>query len=220
MLQREESALQAAEYLLQIKAIKLNPDQPFIWASGLRSPIYCDNRRILSFPIIRTFVRQELTRMITDAFGEADFIAGVATGGIAHGVLVAQDLGLPFAYVRSEAKGHGLTNMIEGVVEAGQTVIVIEDLISTGKSSLNAVEALRAAGCRVKGMGAIFSYGLDKAIRSFSEANCPLAPLTDYNTLLRKAIDARYIHDDQLRSLNEWRKDPQQWSALRGGPSL
>lgn len=220
MFHQEESALKVAEYLLQIKAIKLNPDQPFIWASGLRSPIYCDNRRILSFPIIRTFVRQELAKLVTEAFGEADFIAGVATGGIAHGVLVAQDLGLPFAYVRSEAKGHGLTNLIEGVVEPGQSVIVIEDLVSTGKSSLNAVIALREAGCRVKGMSSIFSYGLDKALHSFAEAQCNLAPLTDYDTLLRKAVDDNYINDDQLRSLNEWRANPQQWSALRGGPNL
>lgn len=220
MFQREESALMAAEYLLQIKAIKLSPDQPFTWASGLRSPIYCDNRRILSYPKIRTFVRQELAKLVTEAFGEADIIAGVATGGIAHGVLVAQDLGLPFAYVRSEAKGHGLTNMIEGMVEEGQTVIVIEDLVSTGKSSLNAVNALREAGCRVKGMASIFSYGLDAALRSFAAANCQLEPLTGYDTLLRKAIDERYINDDQLRSLNEWRMNPQQWSTLRGGPVL
>src|SRR3989304_5181040 len=151
----EESALKIAEFLLQIKAIKLQPNKPFVWASGWNSPIYCDNRVTLSYPKIRTYIRQEFVNGIIDKFGKPDVIAGVATGGIAQGALVAQELGLPFVYIRSEAKKHGLTNMIEGVVEKGQSVVVIEDLISTGGSSLKAVEALREAGCEVKGMAAI-----------------------------------------------------------------
>ena len=158
MKKNDESALKIAEFLLQVKAIKLQPQNPYTWASGWKSPIYCDNRVTLSFPGVRTYIRQEFVNAIIENFGKPDVIAGVATGGIAQGVLVAQEMGLPFVYVRSEAKKHGLTNMIEGVIEKGQSVVVIEDLISTGGSSLKAVEALREAGCEVKGMAAIFSY--------------------------------------------------------------
>jgi orotate phosphoribosyltransferase len=217
MNSRDETALGAAEYLLQIKAIKLSPEKPFTWASGLRSPIYCDNRKILSYPKVRTFVRQEMVKIIGEEFGTPDVIAGVATGGIAIGALVAQDLGLPFVYVRSSAKEHGLTNQIEGVLETGQSVVVVEDLVSTGKSSLAAVEAVREAECLVKGMVAIFTYGLQKAIDSFDKASCPLFTLTDYPTLLRKGLEAQYITPDQQRSLQEWRTDPQQWSDSHQG---
>ncbi|HRY98471.1 MAG TPA: orotate phosphoribosyltransferase [Bacteroidales bacterium] len=212
MNSRDETALAAAEFLLQIKAIKLSPDKPFTWASGMRSPIYCDNRKILSYPRIRTFVRQEMARIISEEFGTPDVIAGVATGGIAIGALVAQDLGLPFVYVRSSAKEHGLTNQIEGVLEQGQSIVVVEDLVSTGKSSLAAVEAVKDAGCTVKGMVAIFTYGLQKALDSFGQAGCTLHTLTDYPTLLRKGVEAQYISAEQEESLQEWRKDPQAWS--------
>lgn len=212
MNSRDETALAAAEYLLQIKAIKLNPESPFTWASGLRSPIYCDNRKILSYPKIRTFVRQEMVKIVSEEYGTPDVIAGVATGGIAIGALVAQDLGLPFVYIRSSAKEHGLTNQIEGVLEEGQRVVVIEDLVSTGKSSLAAVDAVREAGCIVKGMVAIFTYGLQKATDSFEKSACTLHTLTDYNTLLRKGVEAQYISADQQKSLQQWRLDPQQWS--------
>ncbi|MGB1032128.1 MAG: orotate phosphoribosyltransferase, partial [Flavobacteriales bacterium] len=171
---RDEHALKVAEFLLQIKAIELKPQNPFTWASGWKSPIYCDNRKTLSYPKVRTFIRQQFVDVITDNFGKPDVIAGVATGGIAIGALIAQELGLPFAYVRSEAKGHGLQNMIEGDVEPGQKVVVIEDLVSTGKSSLKAVEALREAGVTVKGMVAIFTYGFDIAQQQFEEKNVEL----------------------------------------------
>ena len=212
MNSREDTALAAAEFLLQIKSIKLSPENPFTWASGLRSPIYCDNRKILSYPRIRTFVRQEMARIIQDEFGTPDVIAGVATGAIAIGVLVAQELGLPFVYIRSRAKEHGLTNQVEGVLEAGQSVVVVEDLISTGMSSLAAVNAVRDAGCTVKGMAAIFSYELHAAQDNFRKAGCSLHTLTNYSTLVRQASDAGYISAENLRSLQEWRKDPTAWS--------
>ena len=158
MNKREDIALTTAEFLLQIKAIKLDNANPFTWASGLKSPIYCDNRKTLSYPKIRTFIRQEFVRMINEEIGSVDVVAGVATGAIAQGVLVAQEMGLPFVYIRAAEKKHGLENKIEGVVESGQSVVVIEDLVSTGKSSLEAVDALRAVGCNVKGMAAIFTY--------------------------------------------------------------
>lgn len=176
MSKNDSLALDTAEFLLQIKAIKLDVNNPFTWSSGIKSPIYCDNRKILSYPKVRTFVRQEFAKMINDEFGSIDLIAGVATGAIAHGVLVAQDLGLPFVYVRSAKKEHGLTNQIEGVVESGQSVVVVEDLVSTGQSSLAAVHALRDAGCNVKGMVAIFTYGLDAAKANFKRKSAPCAP--------------------------------------------
>ncbi len=208
----EEIALKTSEFLLQIKAIKLNNTLPFTWASGRKSPIYCDNRVTLSFPKIRTFMRQQFVEMISEEFGEVELIAGVATGGIAQGALVAQELGLPFAYVRSEEKKHGMTNMIEGVVSNGQSVVIVEDLVSTGKSSLNAVKALQDAGCNVKGMVAIFSYGLKVAEDAFKTAQIPLVTLTDYNILIKVAVDKEYIKSDDLMSLNEWRENPELWS--------
>lgn len=208
----EEIALKTAEFLLQIKAIKLNNSQPFTWASGRKSPIYCDNRVTLSYPKVRTFIRQQFVQMTNEHFGTIDLIAGVATGGIAQGVLVAQDLGLPFAYVRSEEKKHGLSNQIEGVVQSGQSVVVVEDLISTGKSSLNVVNSLTNAGCNIKGMIAIFTYGLKVAEESFTNAEVPLITLTDYNTLIKVAVEQNYIKTEDLISLNEWRENPELWS--------
>jgi orotate phosphoribosyltransferase len=209
----EETALTTAESLLQIKAIKLDNVNPFTWSSGIKSPIYCDNRRTLSYPKIRTFIRQEFVRLINDEFGTVDLIAGVATGAIAAGVLVAQDLGLPFVYVRSEKKSHGLENQIEGVVESGQSVVVVEDLVSTGRSSLNAVQALRDAGCNVKGMVAIFTYGLPEAAENFAQANCILRTLTNYDFLVKKALEQNMIQESDLQSLIQWRENPKAWGV-------
>jgi orotate phosphoribosyltransferase len=215
MKNNDQSTLALAGFLLQIKAIKLNPAKPFTWASGLKSPIYCDNRITLSYPKIRTHIRQEFVRLILEKYEKPDVIVGVATGGIAQGALVAQELGLPFAYVRSEKKSHGLTNMIEGVVEAGQSIVVIEDLISTGGSSLKAVDALRERGATVKGMMAIFTYGMKAASESFLKSDCELTTLTDFETLLQKAVEENYINEDELRSLMEWKMDPKAWSDAR-----
>lgn len=207
-----EIAAQMATFLLQVKAIKLNNDNPFTWASGRKSPIYCDNRITLSYPEIRTFIRQRFVEVINEYFGEVDVIAGVATGGIAQGALVAQELGKPFVYVRSEEKKHGLTNQIEGEIHSGQTVVVIEDLVSTGKSSLIAVHALRDKGCNVKGMAAIFTYGLDVARKNFEEANVELHTLTNYDTLIQVAQKEEYIQQHQMQSLADWRSNPEKWS--------
>lgn len=207
----DDAAHKIAEYLLQIKAVKLQPDQPFTWASGWKSPIYCDNRKTLSYPQIRTFIRQQFVNVINNEFAKPDVIAGVATGGIAQGALVAQDMGLPFVYVRSEAKKHGLTNMIEGVVEQGQSVVVIEDLISTAGSSMKAIDALREKGCTVKGMVAIFTYGFDEATENLKKANCKTATLCDYNTLIDVALKQNYINESDLASLKEWREKPFAW---------
>jgi len=204
-----------ADFLLQIKAIKLDIANPFIWSSGIKSPIYCDNRKILSYPKIRTFIRQEFVKLINDEFGTVNLIAGVATGAIAAGVLVAQDLGLPFVYVRSEKKDHGLSNQIEGVVESGQSVVVIEDLISTGQSSLNTVTALREAGCDVKGMAAIFTYNLPEAMSNFKKSNCQLVTLTDYDILIKKALERNYIKESDLKSLIQWRENPKEWEGAK-----
>ena len=209
----EERALKTAEHLLQIKAIKLNPENPFTWASGWKSPIYCDNRKTLSYPQIRTYLRKEMVSCVEEEFGDVDLIAGVATGGIALGVLVAQDLGLPFAYVRAAEKKHGLGNQIEGVVESGQSVVVIEDLISTGKSSLSAVSALRDAGCQVKGMIAIFSYAFPHAEKAFEKAHCRLITLSNYPFLIRQAVDSGYIQEAQLELLGKWRESPETWGV-------
>jgi orotate phosphoribosyltransferase len=211
MILNNDKALKVAEFLLQIKAIKLQPANPFVWASGWKSPIYCDNRKTLSYPSIRTFIRQAYAELILDTFGKPDVIAGVATGGIAQGALVAQELGLPFIYVRTSAKAHGLGNQIEGDFEAGQKVVVIEDLISTGGSSLSAVSALRAAGCEVKGLVAIFSYGFDVANKSFKEAKCPFETLTNYDFLIAEALRHEYINEADLESLKKWREDPSNW---------
>jgi orotate phosphoribosyltransferase len=211
MIVNEDTALKVAEFLLQIDAIKLNPEKPFTWASGWKSPIYCDNRITLSHPVIRTYIRQQFVKIITENFGTIDLIAGVATGGIAQGVLVAQELGLPFAYVRSSAKGHGLANKVEGVVRSGQSVMVIEDLISTGGSSLEAVKALRDTGANVKGLVAIFTYGFNVAGQNFKNANCPVYALSDYEHLLKQAIADDYIRESDLQFLKSWREDPAQW---------
>ncbi len=211
MTKIDDSPYKIAEYLLQIKAIKLQPESPFTWASGWKSPIYCDNRKTLSYPAVRTYIRQRFVDLIKEEFPKPDVIAGVATGGIAQGALVAQDLGLPFVYVRSEAKKHGLTNMIEGVVEKGQAVIVIEDLISTGGSSLKAVEALREAGCIVKGMAAIFTYGFPAAEANFKQAKCPLKTLCNYNVLIEQALKSNYINEKDLSPLKKWREAPEIW---------
>lgn len=207
----KESALKVAEFLLQIKAIKLEVNKPFTWASGWKSPIYCDNRKTLSYPKIRTYLRQQFVRLITEEFGIPDVIAGVATGGIPLGVLVAQDLGLPFIYIRPAEKSHGLENKIEGVVEKGQSVVIIEDLISTGGSSLNAVEAIRAAGCEVKGMAAIFTYGFEVANNAFEKAKCPVFTLSNYDSLLKQAVENSYILEKDLDLLAQWRKNPSEW---------
>jgi len=207
----DNSALKIAEFLLQIKAIKLQPEQPFTWASGWKSPIYCDNRKTLSYPQIRTFIRQQFVSLINEKFATPDVIAGVATGGIAIGALVAQEMGLPFVYIRSEAKKHGLTNMIEGELTSGQNVVVIEDLISTAGSSLKAVEALREKGANVKGMVAIFTYGFDVANEKLKEANCITNSLCDYNTLIEVALKHEYINESDLESLQNWRDNPSIW---------
>lgn len=211
MKNNDDIALATAELLLQIKAIKLDVKKPFTWTSGIISPIYCDNRKTLSYPKIRTYIRQELVKLIHEHFGTIDLIAGVATGAIAQGALVAQDLGVPFVYVRSSKKEHGLSNQIEGVVESGQSVVVVEDLVSTGKSSLGAVTALKEAGCNVKGMVAIFTYGLKDASDSFTKAQVPLHTLTNYDTLIEKAIEREYVKESDIKALLKWRDNPSAW---------
>lgn len=208
----DDTAYKVAEFLLQIKAIKLQPENPFTWASGLKSPIYCDNRKTLSYPKIRNYIRQHFVQTINNHFPMPDLIAGVATGGIAIGVLVAQEMGLPFVYVRSEEKKHGLTNMIEGHFESGQNVVVIEDLISTGGSSLKAVEALREKGCLVKGMAAIFTYGFEESVQNFKKAKCRLETLTNYDTLIETAVKKEYVNEKDLDSLKKWRQKPKTWA--------
>ena len=214
-MNEQETSMALASFLLQIKAIKLNPANPFTWASGLKSPIYCDNRVTLSYPQVRTFIREGFVKMCLDKFGKPDVIAGVATGGIPQGALVAQELGLPFVYVRSEKKSHGMNNQVEGIINSGQSVVIIEDLVSTGKSSLNAVEALREKGAVIKGMLAIFTYGMDVATENFKNNKCELFTLTNYNTLVQKAAEENYIREEDLASLMEWKKDPQAWSDAR-----
>ena len=215
MIYNTDSAVKIAESLLQIKAIKLNNKDPFTWASGLKSPIYCDNRIALSYPKIRTYIRQQLVEAIEEKFGKVDVIAGVATAGIPQAALVAAAMGLPLVYVRSSEKEHGMTNKIEGVINEGQSVVVIEDLVSTGKSSLNAVDALRDAGASVKGMLAIFTYGLPNADENFEKSNCQLVTLSDYDTLVSSASEGEYISSNDMLSLMDWRKDPQAWSDDR-----
>lgn len=200
-----------ADFLLQIKAIKLQPTNPFTWASGIQSPIYCDNRKTLSYPKVRTHIRQSFVELILEKFGKPDLIAGVATGGIAHGALVAQELGLPFIYVRSTPKAHGLGNQIEGDFSSGQSVVVIEDLISTGGSSLEAVRALKEAKLNVKGLAAIFTYGFDEAVKNFKQAKCPYDTLTNYEFLMEQAVKKKYIDESNLESLIQWKKDPKSW---------
>jgi orotate phosphoribosyltransferase len=207
-----ELSKECAHRLLEIKAVKLSPSKPFTWASGLQSPIYCDNRKTLSYPEIRTFIKEGLVHLIRTNFPSVEVIAGVATGAIAQGVLVAQDMNLPFIYVRSEEKKHGLTNIVEGVVKPNQKVVVIEDLVSTGQSSLKAVHALQDIGCEVLGMAAIFTYVLPIARQRFEEAMIELFTLTNYNTLVQEAIAKGYIEAKEEETLIEWRKDPAAWA--------
>jgi orotate phosphoribosyltransferase len=212
MILNNDKALKVAEFLLQIKAVKLQPKNPFTWASGWKSPIYCDNRVTLSYPTIRTFIRQTYAETIIDHYGKPDVIAGVATGGIAQGALVAQELGIPFIYVRSSAKGHGMGNQIEGFYEKGQKVVVIEDLISTGGSSLKAIDALREGGLDVKGLVAIFTYGFEMAVQNFKNSECPFVTLTNYDTLIEQALKLDFVSNDDVESLKEWRKSPETWN--------
>jgi orotate phosphoribosyltransferase len=209
----DSSAKKTAEYLLQIKAIKLQPSNPFTWASGWKSPIYCDNRKTLSFPAVRSFIRDSFAALIRELYPQASLIAGVATGAIAHGALVADQLGLPFIYVRSGAKEHGLGNQIEGYYEKGQKVVVVEDLISTGGSSLNAVRALRDAGCEVLGMVAIFTYEFGKASDSFEAEKCRLNTLSNYTILINTAEQTGYITESDVETLRKWREDPSVWEG-------
>jgi orotate phosphoribosyltransferase len=212
MVYDKDSALRIAGELLRIQAVKLQPKAPFTWASGWKSPIYCDNRKTLSFPTVRTYIRQRFSELIEKEFGKPDVIAGIATGGIPQGVLVAQELGLPFIYVRSNVKDHGLGNLIEGTYEAGQNVIVVEDLISTGGSSLQGVQALKDAGLKVKGLIAIFSYGFETADEAFEKAECPYVVLSDYDHLIEQAMNLGYIKEEELDQLKKWRELPSTWT--------
>jgi orotate phosphoribosyltransferase len=202
-----------AEKLLKIKAVKLQPSNPFTWASGWKSPIYCDNRKTLSYPTLRNLIKLEISRIILENFGEVDAIAGVATGAIAQGAMVAEELGLPFVYIRATPKDHGLENLIEGDLKPGQKVVVIEDLISTGGSSLKAVEAVRKDGCEVIGMVAIFTYGFKIAEEKFKEANVELITLSNYNAVLDAAVQTAYIQEEDVETLKKWRKDPANWQG-------
>jgi orotate phosphoribosyltransferase len=204
-------AAQIAKKLLQVNAIKLKPNDPFTWASGMKSPIYCDNRMTLSYPNIRTFIKEQLCA-VSQGFEEFDTIAGVATAGIAHGALMADHLEKPFAYIRSKAKAHGRQNLIEGRLEEGSRVLVVEDLISTGMSSLQAVEAVREAGCHVVGVIAIFSYQFPKAKAAFLEADCPFRTLSNYSALLNQAEEQNYIDSTELSVLKIWNQDPAKWA--------
>lgn len=213
MILNNAIAQEVAQHLLEIKAVVLNVGQPFTWASGIKSPIYCDNRKTLSYPSVRNFIKQSFAEIIAKEFKNVEVIAGVATAGIPHGALVADALNLPFVYVRDKAKGHGLENQIEGKLEKGQRVVVIEDLISTGGSSLKAVESLRSAGAEVIGLGAIFTYAFAKAEQAFKEKNCPYFTLSDYHYLSEKALENDYIKKEELNALKEWRESPETWNV-------
>jgi orotate phosphoribosyltransferase len=212
MINYTEDARQIAKFLLQINAIILQPNNPFTWASGWNSPIYCDNRKSLSFPQIRTHIRMKICEIIKEKYPHANVIAGVATGGIAIGCLVAEELGLPFIYIRAKSKDHGKKNLIEGYYDQGQSVVVIEDLISSGKSSLAAVEALRKEELNVRGLISIFTYSFDTADTNFKNANCEKTSLCDYNTLLNEALKSNYIEKKDLNILQKWRKEPSKWN--------
>ncbi|WP_338733179.1 orotate phosphoribosyltransferase [Mangrovimonas cancribranchiae] len=214
MIFNKHTARKTAEVLLQINAIKLSPKKPFTWASGWKSPIYCDNRIVLSYPTIRNYIRETMAKHIEKQYGKPDVIAGVATGAIGIGMLVAEYLGVPFIYVRPKAKEHGRQNQIEGYAESGQNVVVVEDLISTGKSSLNAVKALKEAHLNVKGMVAIFSYGFDVSKENFEKENITLHTLGNYDTLLEQALDTNYISQKELETLSEWNANPSEWNAI------
>lgn len=207
----KEKEKQIAKILLQINAIKLNPANPFLWASGWKSPIYCDNRKTLSYPEVRKTIRNAFCEVIQTKYPEADGIAGVATGAIAIGALVAEKLNLPFIYVRSSAKGHGMGNQVEGDYKSGNKYVVIEDLISTGGSSLKAVEALREINCNVLGMVAIFTYGFRKAVENFSQSGCKVDTLSNYEVLIEQAMDSNYITEKDKEVLYQWRLSPDTW---------
>ena len=211
MIFNKDTAEKTAELLLQINAIKLNPKNPFTWASGWKSPIYCDNRLTLSFPAIRNYIREEFAKNIEKQFGKPDVIAGVATGAIGIGILVAEYMGLPFVYVRPEPKKHGRQNQIEGFLQKGQNVVVVEDLISTGNSSLMAVKAIKDAGANVKGMVAIFTYGFEVAEENFKNANIDLYTLSNYQNLLNLAVAKNYITEEEQSTLVEWSDAPESW---------
>jgi len=213
MIFHKQTAKKTAELLLQIHAIKLQPNKPFTWASGWKSPIYCDNRIVLSYPPIRNYIRETMAKHIEKQYGKPDVIAGVATGAIGIGILVAEYLGLPFVYVRPEAKSHGRQNQIEGYIEKGQNVVVVEDLISTGKSSLNAVKALKEEGVNVKGMVAIFSYGFEVAANNFKDEKVTLHTLSNYESLLEQALDTNYITSKEQDVLADWNANPSEWNA-------
>ena len=208
---QKESALKIASSLLKIEAIQLNVEQPFSWASGWKSPIYCDNRLSLSFPEIRTYIKESLAQSVKEKFADAEAIAGVATAGIPQGALLAEALGLPFLYVRSKPKGHGMTNLIEGKAVVGQKVVVIEDLVSTGGSSIKAAKDLQAAGIEVLGMLAIFTYGFPIADENFKEAGIVLHTLSNYSIMLEEAVRSGYITEADVETLQEWRKSPSTW---------
>lgn len=208
---KSEISINLAKKLLQIKAIKLQPANPFTWASGMKSPIYCDNRKTLSYPDVRDFIRDAFVEQIRTTFPGIDIIAGVATGAIAHGVLVAQKMNLPFVYVRSSPKGHGLENLVEGDISTGKNIVVVEDLISTGGSSLKAVEALRKENVHVMGLVAIFTYEFQKALENFQQADCAFLTLSNYTTLIEAAVETGYISEDQSEILKNWRIDPENW---------
>ena len=209
----KENAIKTADLLLQIKSIKLSPANPFTWASGWKSPIYCDNRKTLSYPEVRSFIQDEFVKIIKNKYPEVEVIAGVATGAIAIGALVADQLGLPFVYVRSKPKGHGMGNQVEGFIQEGQKVVVIEDLISTGNSSLSAVDALREAGTDVLGMVAIFTYQFPLAEENFKKSACELITLSDYSTLIDLAIKKGVVSEEQVGTLKNWRKEPSVWGV-------
>ena len=211
MVLDKNTAKKTAELLLQINAIKLDPENPFTWASGWKSPIYCDNRIVLSYPTMRNYVREEMAKQVEELYGKPEVIAGVATGAIGIGILVADYLNLPFIYVRPAAKSHGRQNQIEGKLEPGQKVVVIEDLISTGKSSLHAVDALVEAGADIKGMLAIFTYGFDAAVNNFANKGVELHTLSDYEHLLKQVSETDYIRENQLTTLSGWRSNPSNW---------
>lgn len=214
MILENNTAKKVAELLLQINAIKLNSENPFTWASGWKSPIYCDNRIILSYPAVREQIAENMVQQIKKLYGTPDLIAGVATGAIGIGLLVAEKLKLPFIYVRPEPKKHGRQNQIEGKADKGQKVVVIEDLISTGMSSLNAVNALKNNNLNILGMIAIFSYGFDTATQNFAKENVTIHTLSDYEHLLEKAIEIKYISENELETLKKWRTQPEKWNQL------
>ena len=213
MIFNKSTAKKTAEVLLQINAIKLSPKNPFTWASGWKSPIYCDNRLVLSYPPVRNYIKEEIAKNIEIEFGKPDVIAGVATGAIGIGALVAESLGLPFVYVRPEAKKHGRQNQIEGFIEKGQNVVVVEDLISTGTSSLVAVDALKAAEVNVKGMVAIFTYGFEVSKENFKTNNVNLFTLSNYESLLEQALDTHFINQNEVDVLSKWNSNPSEWTG-------